>query len=173
MKHAISCLLTMLTMTACGTGVQSDPRAGSGSSSDSDNGESGPFQGTSNACPEIDGPRHPYATLDEARPLIIGRWIHCVGPTPTPLNDGIGIEIAADGKYYMLVSDGHGGLMRGTGFTAQGTWDLNESGDVFLELWPRQSTEILGSPVFEDHPRRFAFDPLAGGTLTIFQAITP
>jgi hypothetical protein len=169
-KHSIGYLFAMLAVAACGTDVEIDSTSavGSGNGSNPDL-DPDPLK----VCPEPEGPRHDFTTLDEATQLIIGTWIHCTGPTPTPLQGSSGVEIAADGKYYALVSDGHGGLVRGTGFSSQGTWDMKGEGSVFLELWPTPSSEVLDTPLFEDNPRRFAFDQTHAGNFAIYQAITP
>src|SRR5579859_7750746 len=132
-KHSIGFAFAMIAMAACGTGVESDPGSTAGSTGGSDPGShpgsgsdpggsgsgssDGTFHGSSGICPQPDGPRHEYSTQAEATALITGIWIHCAGPTPTPFEGSIGVDINADGNYYKLVSDGHGGMVRGTGFS--------------------------------------------------------
>ena len=174
MKYSIGALFTMLAMAACGTGVESDPIL-SGQTDAGSGGNPDEFHGSSSTCPEIDGPRHDYATLTEANQLITGSWIHCKGFTPIPFADGVGAEFAPDGKYYVLVSDGHGQLVRGTGFPSQGTWDMKQDpGEpIFLEIWMTPSSLILNTPLFEDGPRRFALPGAFGSDLAIYQVVAP
>ena len=174
MKHAIGYLLAMLVIAACGTGVDSDPRSTVGTVG-SDGGDAA-SEGTSNPCAGADGPRHDYTTAYELTQLMTGTWVQCTPVSPTLLN-GKGLEFLADGTYYLLVSDGHGGLARGTGFASQGAWevkDIPETGRrdlIILSLEPVPGSYMGDTPLFEDHPRRFAFDPNATGTLVVYQAI--
>src|ERR1043166_1977715 len=123
MKHAIGYLLAMLVIAACGTGVDSDPRSTVGTVG-SDGGDAA-SEGTSNPCAGADGPRHDYTTAYELTQLMTGTWVQCTPVSPTLLN-GKGLEFLADGTYYLLVSDGHGGLARGTGFASQGAWEVKD-----------------------------------------------
>jgi hypothetical protein len=171
--HSIGFVFAVFAIAACGTGVESDPGS-TGGGSDPGSGsdpDSGTFHGSSGICPQPDGPRHDFTTQAEATALITGIWVHCAGPTPTPFQGSIGVDINADGKYYKLVSDGHGGMVRATGFSSQGTWDLKDEPPVFVEFWMTPSSLVLNTPLFEDNPRRFAFDQAHTFDFAIYQLV--
>jgi hypothetical protein len=183
-KHSIGFVFSMITMAACGTGVETDPSS-TGGTGGSDPGNSDPggsdsdggvLHGGSGACPQPDGPRHDYSTVAEATALIMGIWIQCSGPTPTPFQGSIGLDINADGNYYQLVSDGRGGMIRRTGLSSQGTWDLKTIvGEpvptVMLSFWMTPSDVMGDTPLFEDNPRRFAFDQTHSSNWAIYQLV--
>jgi hypothetical protein len=104
---------------------------------------------------------------------MIGRWIHCKGPTPFVLRGSAGVELTADGKYYLLREDSGGKLVRGTGFSAEGKWDVvNVAGNNFVQLWFIPNSYFSDIPQFEDNPRRLVFplwsDP---DPLSVYQSI--
>jgi hypothetical protein len=157
MKHSIGALMTILGLAACSASVESDPtQPGDGASV---------VHGTSDACPEPDGPRR-VTPPEELADVITGKWIHCTGPTPFPLDGSAGVEFAADGKYYQLVTDSSGALVRGTGSTSQGTWEVDEH---FVLLW--SSTRWGGAPLFEDSPRRFGIYMASERQFAVYQLI--
>lgn len=164
---SIGALMIMLA-AACGTGVDSDP----GSSGDSGSDASVTPHGSSNACPEVDGPRHDYATPDELTQLMIGRWVHCAGPPPFVLDGSAGVEFTADGRYYQLVEDGGDKLVRGTGFSAEGKWDVSGTPDGnFVRLWFIPNAYFSDTPQFEDGPRRLAFLVPSDPEFAVYQLI--
>jgi hypothetical protein len=162
MKQSIGALMIMLGATACGAGVDSDPSSGLG-----DDDGPGVFHGSSNVCPEADGPRHDYEP-EQLAGLMTGKWIHCAGPTPTLLDGSAGVELAADGKYYTLVKDGSGALVRGTGFFSEGTWET-ENGFVNLHFIP--NSYWPNAPLFEDGPRRVGFYMQLEEEFAVYQAV--
>lgn len=159
MKHSIGALMVMLGAAACGTGMNGDPISDPGDGT-------GVFHGTSDVCPEADGPHRDVAP-EELAGLLTGRWIHCTGPTPFPLRGSAGVEFAADGKYHQLVKDSSGAIVRGTGFVSQGTWEVDEE---FVLLWSTPSSRWGSTPVFEEGPRRLGFYEGAEG-FAVYQAI--
>ena len=70
----------------------------------------------------------------------------------------IGIELTADCKYYALVSDGAGGLVRKGGFDGEGTWDSSQQGAAGVQFnchrEPNQGEYTFLR--FQDSPRRFS-----------------
>lgn len=161
MKHSIRALMIMLSVAACGATVDNDPGAGADDGSD-------PRQGGANRCPEPDGPRHDYTTSEELTGLITGKWIHCTGDTPFPLDGSVGVEFTADGKYHTLVKGTGGAIVRGAGLASEGVWKVKEG---WLQLWVTPSVLYNDTPLFEDSPRRVALATSFDGDFAVYQSI--
>lgn len=185
MRLEIRILAVAVVTAACGTGVNSvpesthNPDGGSPPSADSSTHSGNPTGSdsgspSSNACPESPGPRHAWSTGDELEQLIVGRWVQCSQETVVVVARSQGLDITADGLYFLLFDDGQGGLTRRSGFENEGTWNVSGPTDTqpFLALWPTPNTEFLGPPMFEDGPRRFALG-LYDGALAIYQQLPP
>ena len=55
--------------------------------------------------------------------LLTGVWVRCAGPVVfVTQGDAVGVEIAADGRWYMLYEADDGSLIRGEGVDHEGTW---------------------------------------------------
>jgi hypothetical protein len=160
--------LFVILVAACGTGVDTDPETSGNRGSGSGSGDGS--ASTSGPCAAPDGPRHDYTTASELDVLILGKWRQCSGPTPPTLENSRGIEFDADGRYFVLVEDGKGGLARGTGFSSEGKWDTTQATEteVLFSLRPTPSTSFGDPPLFEDDPRRFAFDPSHAGASSVY-----
>jgi len=169
MRSSTGFLAVVVTTAACGTGVDSAPqRLG-------DPQEIG-SPGDNGFCQQAAGPRHDWSTLDELKQLMVGRWVQCSEHTFTAWQRGLGIEITPDGNYFLLVDDGHGGLVRGGGFLNEGTWDATEVAGAppFVNLWSTPTSLFGGTPVFGDNPREFAFElGLAYTELALYQQLPP
>jgi hypothetical protein len=129
--------ILFLVATGCGAGVQSEPALGM------------------HQCNAPDGPMHDYSTTSELSQLIAGTWVHCSGPTLMGAEEQ-GIEFLAGGTYYVLISDGEGGLVRETGFDGQGTWVGLQLTPTSVEFaWDNTShTGEEGTIAFEDTPQK-------------------
>lgn len=103
-------------------------------------------------------------SIAEAEELLAGAWVRC-GPNSAigPVRPGeIGIEIASDGRFFRLYDDRRGGLIRASGGTEEGTWELIEgpTGE-----WPPAGYQLdltvvgthIGHAVFLEQPRHFRF----------------
>ncbi len=139
-----SIIILFLLSAACTEGIRSDPALGEAQ------------------CNAMDGPLHDYSTKAELNQLILGTWVHCSGPTLMGSNE-VGIEFVAGdsngGTYNVLVDDGHGGLVRETGFDGQGTWGGVQLSPTSVEFgWDNASKTDPneGIVTFEDQPRKLA-----------------
>jgi hypothetical protein len=110
-------------------------------------------------CNAADGPIHPYTQASEVQTLVVGRWIRCSG-TGIFGSMALGIEFDADGTYFMLGDDGHGGAVKLMGFDAQGTWDVTQETPTTAQLNIHSAPNAGngGAAQFEDAPRKFALD---------------
>ncbi len=173
MKIALS--VAFLFAAACGDGVHSDPEevithhgADGGSMGGSDGTDAPPTLGgiAAQKCAQPEGPLHPYTQQAQVEQLIVGRWLHCSGPSLLE-DEQAGIEFVADGTYFGLAFDGSK-LVRTTGFEKQGTWDAYQETEISVQLnWhPTPASGNGGAPLFEDNPRRFAID--LGGSPSIY-----
>jgi hypothetical protein len=107
-------------------------------------------------CADPEGPPHPFTTAAEVAELLPGRWQHCAGPVVRLNSDAAGIELTADGVYYMLSGDN---LARESGFSGQGTWTATQTygTNVEYDMTMDPGYHDFGSVTFEDSPRRVAF----------------
>jgi hypothetical protein len=171
MKRSIS-LLVVLT-AACGTGMDGEPTPVGSVGGGPSPGDAGAPSASPCAAPE--GPLHDYTTAAELEALVLGKWLQCSGPRPPTLDGSRGVEFAADGRYFVLVDDGRGGLARGGGFTSEGRWDTSQATGTVVFLWfhPTPSSQFGDTPLFEDGPRRFAINPSHAGDLSIYVWIGP
>jgi hypothetical protein len=119
----------------------------------------------STVCSALDGSLHPIQKADELKQLAIGRWAYCSGYRMVN-NDDAGIELLADGTYYVLVKSG-GQLVRKAGFDSQGTWNVpNLITGLRWTLGPAswRSADVQ----LEDSPRKFALDFINSGDRSIY-----
>ena len=131
--------ILFLVAAGCGAGVQSEPALGM------------------RECNAADGPLHDYSSTAELNQLIVGTWVHCSGPTLMGPEEQ-GVEFLGGGTYYVLVSDGQGGLARETGFDGQGTWIGLQLTPTSVEFtWDNTShTGDEGTVAFEDNPQKLS-----------------
>lgn len=136
------------TSTGNGSGI-----GNSGSGSDSDIGSDAGYDANCNAT---EGPEHPYTTVAELDQLVLGKWIHCFGPSI--LGEEFGLSFDADGTYHAL-GFGEAGMVELNGFGNQGTWDGSQetATSVQWNIHPMPNSGTGGYPTFEDGPRMFAF----------------
>ena len=80
------------------------------------------------ACTQhVDGVRTTFDSVTEVRQLVTGVWLSC-DPPPARYR-GVGIELRKSKQFSILVPDGAGHCVRGTGPTYEGTWwveDISE-----------------------------------------------
>jgi len=122
-------------------------------------------------CGAPHGPVDPYASRRQLGDKLVGAWLHC-DPDPNADPQWAGIEFTADGKVYVLIDDGSGGLGRGLGIDSEGRWDIRVYGSQENQLPddtvdPNASfyLDIYGAgaaaspiPRFETNPRRLDYD---------------
>jgi hypothetical protein len=122
-------------------------------------------------CAAAHGPIDAYASRKQLGDRLVGAWLHC-DPDPNADPQWPAIEFTADGQVYVLIDDGSGGLTRGQGIDAQGTWDIRVYGSQENQLPddtvdPNASfyLDIYGAgaaaspiPRFEANPRRLDYD---------------
>lgn len=77
------------------------------------------------------GTADPFTTNQELVAKIVGRWGHCSGPKLVGIGEDAsgyekvgGLEILANGRFFVLVRSPDGGLDRGHGFDKEGKWEL-------------------------------------------------
>lgn len=78
-------------------------------------------------CGEPQGGVAKYETVEQLSKLLVGAWLACpsTGTTSNVLSRGaLGYEFTHDGKFFVLVSDGNGGIVR--------SGKLEDTGDVFI-----------------------------------------
>lgn len=69
-------------------------------------------------------------TTQEMRDRVVHRWWQCSGQFVFNPQDGVGIEFMADGTWAVLKLDPQGGIIQGTGFAYQGTWDVFDTSSM-------------------------------------------
>lgn len=103
-------------------------------------------------------------SVAQVEQLLVNTWVRCgddsaLGPV---LPGEVGLEMAADGRFYRLYDDGQGGLIRASGDGQEGTWtildttDANGPGWYQLNLAQRQGTAV-GHVVVLQQPTHFRF----------------
>jgi hypothetical protein len=162
MRLSITYLLVSLA-AGCGVGVESSPGAPITDPPITDPPITDPpitdppiTDPSAGACDAPQGPLHHYTTVAEVETLVVGQWRHCSGPT-LGTADQAGIEFVDDHKFFALVDDSDGNLVRMTGFGSEGTWRADQEGDwVQLSCYTPTLGGNGGQPEFEDAPSRFA-----------------
>src|SRR5439155_20560179 len=72
-------------------------------------------------CPiQVPGTRHSFVSVIDKQAALVGRWLKCsahglVGPADT-----VGVEIASNGRYTLLVRDASGAIVAGKGVLYEG-----------------------------------------------------
>jgi hypothetical protein len=97
-------------------------------------------------CGLSHGAEDPVSTWGNAQAELVGAWYLCSGSTALSATTfSPGIELATDGTWYRLASDGQGGLTRGQGVENQGTWFVGcEAESPFPQ---NQTCPGQGSPI--------------------------
>lgn len=94
---------------------------------------------------------------DAMRKVIVGRWMRCTGTLWNEPHEGI--DFADDGTFRLLYRDKNGKIVAGSGFDAQGTWEIASStrrdpsapsGDIPLTL--TRESSIMSVPRFTKEP---------------------
>jgi hypothetical protein len=110
------------------------------------------------ACTAPDGPVHSYSTVQEFESLVLGRWLTCSGPgMPGWASDQVGVELTADGHFYVLHRDASGAIARGQGVQYEGTWTTPSTDPLTyaqLNVVHADGGFNPWNPVFEDNPRK-------------------
>lgn len=87
------------------------------------------------------------ATVEEVRPLLVGRWTRCAGvwaPTQDPTDHPVGLELTEEGEWFLLRG---AGADRTEHPTERGTWSLESSTD--LELRDQEGTLIVADDTLQ------------------------
>ncbi len=113
-------------------------------------------------CSGTNGPIKTFATVDEVKTALTGKWGYCSGE---PANFKEPTEFTADGHWYTLTRDSDGQLVRKGGFSSSGTYDINTSGiapwtsvDIVLHYDSFSST-LYSNLAFLDLPRAMQNGP--------------
>ena len=97
-------------------------------------------------------------SVDHMLDLTVGAWLLCTPKSVFGSDDEIGIEIAADERWFKLFPDGAGGTRRGSGGDGEGTWFTLFTGDPGhnpqLHLEKTGGAMVITQPHFTDAPRR-------------------
>lgn len=126
------------------------------------------------SCSQPEGPLHAYSTVSEFNALAIGRWVRCSGPKIIQ-SEQAGIEFDADGSYFVLADDGHGGVTKLTGFGNQGMWDGSQETATTVQwnIHPMPNAGTGGAALFEDNPRRFSMETVTNHDVSIYVIAAP
>jgi hypothetical protein len=110
-------------------------------------------------CSQTETPLTPAPqSLHSFQQLIVRRWLLC-GQTSTFGTTEAGLDIAADGSWYKLVSGADGSIERATGFDRQGTWEIIDTSAMNGKPTFQLNLSIFGSGTVIVTPQ-FAADPL-------------
>jgi hypothetical protein len=120
-----------------------------------------------------------FASEDELREQITGQWLECgdirLWETLDPPNQ-VGIEFTPDGRWFTLLKDASGTVMRGSGFDNEGTfWVLLARGSVPGVYSVNMSRigrggQIALFPAFSDSPRKMRLHATNNWTATYVAA---
>ncbi|MEZ4222135.1 MAG: hypothetical protein R3B13_14465 [Polyangiaceae bacterium] len=117
----------------------------------------------------------PACTLDEMGYRLARRWWHCSGEFVFDTDDSVGIEITEEGHWYLLVLDAAGAIVRGSGPSHQGTWEmslpLSPGDDCFIQVEFHQTGMLFSSPQFSKHPTRVNLNTGGDGGAPVYIAI--
>jgi hypothetical protein len=100
--------------------------------------------------------------------LMTGTWALCSGPSLLGHADEAGIQLNADGSFWLLVDD-NGRLTPKQVFGYEGTWDVVDQGQVDWHLFPDQGDG--GNATLEDNPRRFAMYARYNDDLSVYAIV--
>lgn len=104
---------------------------------------------------------------DDISSLLVGRWQRCVEPQAR--GEDVGVEFAADGRWYALTRDGNGEVIRRLGIDYGGRWKYFPAGEVHPisrepsdTPWFELDSVITDPPTFTDDPAqmRVLFSPV-------------
>ncbi|HEY4240401.1 MAG TPA: hypothetical protein VGM88_11320 [Kofleriaceae bacterium] len=93
-------------------------------------------------------------TSPDPTTALVGRWFTCDG-SPFAMGSDNGIELVADGSFFRLYAAADGTMQREHGFDRQGTWSVDASGQLTLEI---ASGFLYSQPLFGDGPETLVID---------------
>jgi hypothetical protein len=155
--EGIHWLALTLSISACGSASAGDGKEGGG----------GAGWGTGGTGdPAIDCVASPitiviYETAAQLNELLVRRWQRCTPPM-FPGED-VGVEFAADGRWYPLRRDDSGAVVRALGIDFGGTWSYGPPGSMdpvshepsrygFFVTNTINNTVVTSPPGFADDP---------------------
>lgn len=111
-------------------------------------------------------------TQDEMKYMLSRRWWQCSGQFIFNTADSVGIEFQSDGHWTLLKLDSSGAVVKGTGSSYEGTWDMQSSGspcDIQIDIY---KGGMLGSfPIFAKHPSKVNLNTGGDGGAPVYVAI--
>ncbi len=112
---------------------------------------------TEDLC-QLTGPAVPAAcTPGELSYRLSRRWWQCSGQFAFNTEDAVGIEFTSGGQWYLLVDSG-GAVVRGSGASYQGTWEMVDTssmnGPCSIQVNIIKSGAVFSFPMFSKHPTR-------------------
>jgi hypothetical protein len=108
-------------------------------------------------------PHWRFASEDEIREYITGQWLSCntMGLWETlESKDQVGIEFTPSGRWFTLLRDASGTVVRGNGFDYEGTFQvidtsmMNGPGIYQVNITGARGRLEIVSPAFSDSPRK-------------------
>jgi hypothetical protein len=114
-------------------------------------------------------------TQDELSYRLSRRWWQCSGEFVYNTPDAVGVEFTTDGHWYLLRLDPGGAVVRGTGASYEGTWDMYGPGSpngpcsIGVNIY---KGGMLGSfPIFEKQPTKVNLNTGGDGGKPVYAAI--
>lgn len=102
--------------------------------------------------------QHLAASPEEYRQLLLGRWLVCDSPSAFGSTDEVGVEFTADGRWYDLVLDEQGTIVRNTDWANSGTFFVHDDfeaapGVYQLDMTMDAGNTYIVAPRLADDPR--------------------
>ena len=128
-------------------------------------------------CSQPEGsPRDSFASEQQLREQLVGQWLSCNSPRwETRVQNHVGFEFTTDGKWFVLLRDKSGAIVRGQGFDYEGTFQIldtsmmNGPGRYQVNMKYNGGGTSIASPIFSDAPRKMRLNG-SGGAVTYVPA---
>jgi len=124
---------TMVAPEGMGGGGGTSQAAGTGGGSAGGITVHPPAQDIMPSCP-TDNPlnNQTFASIDEKRHALVGRWIQCSKQGIGGGTDSVGVEITSDGLFTMFVRDASGAIVAGMGGLLEGYVEVTANDVAFV-----------------------------------------
>ena len=111
-------------------------------------------------------------TKDEMSYRLSRRWWQCSGQFVFNTEDAVGIEFTSDGHWYLLKVDSGGAVVKGTGSSYEGTWDMyGPSSSCGIQVDIYKGGMVGSFPIFAKQPSRVNLNTGGDGGAPVYIAI--